>query len=113
MDFNDRFPNPIPMDPKNKLFHEMDSSLLMVSTITYYWMGVGKLLHVANICLNIAYSIGVAIRIITIFHGAHLDTMIFIFCNLKGFLNFVFHYQWGGDIVLVGFIDSDYLEDLD
>lgn len=80
------------MDHNSKFFLEMDSLLLVASTITYYWMGVGKLLHVTNIRLNIAYSIGVVIRIITIFHEAHLEAMIFIFCNLKGFLDFALHY---------------------
>lgn len=98
------------MDPNSKLFLKMDSLMLMASTITYYWMDVGKFLHVTNICFKIAYYIGVVIRIITILHEAHLEAMIFIFCNLKGFLDFALHYQWGGDIVLVGFIDSSLLE---
>lgn len=84
MDLINRFPNPIPMDPNSKLSLEMDSPLFVASTITYYRMGVGKLLHVTNNHLNIAYSIGVVIRFITILHEAHLEVMIFIFATWKG-----------------------------
>jgi hypothetical protein len=85
MDLTDHFPNPIPMDPNSKLFVEMDSLMLVASTITYYWMGVSNLLHVTNIRLKITHSIGVVIKIISILHEAHLEAMIFIFATWRGF----------------------------
>jgi hypothetical protein len=77
------------------------------------FQSVGKFFHVNNNHLNIAYSIGVVIRFITIIHEVHLEVMTFIFCDFKGSLDFALHYQWGGDIVPIGFTDSDYLDDLD
>jgi hypothetical protein len=76
MGLNDCFPIPIPMDPNSKLFLEMDSPLLMASTITYFQMGLGKLLHVTNTHLNIAYLISVMTKFITTLYEVHFKGMI-------------------------------------
>jgi hypothetical protein len=56
MDLTNCFPNPIIVDPNIKLFLEMNSPLLLASTIKCYQMGLGKFFHVIDIHLDIAYS---------------------------------------------------------
>lgn len=109
MNLNDCFPSPIPMDPSRKLSLEMDSPLLVASTITYYWMGLGKLLHATNIHLNIAYFISVMTKFTTVVHEVHFETMILIFYYLKGSLDFAIHYQQRGDILQIYFTNNDFL----
>jgi hypothetical protein len=92
---------------------EMDSPLLMASTITYYRMGLGKLLHATNIHLNIAYFISVMTKFTTALCEVHFKATILIFYYLKGSLDFAIHYEQRGDIVPVDFTNNDYLGDLD
>ncbi len=113
MNLNDCFPNPIPMDPNSKLFLEMDSPLLMARTITYYQMGLSKLLHATNIHPNIAYFISIMTKFTTPLLEVYFEAMILIFYYLKGSLDFAIHYERRGDIVLVDFTNNDYLGDLD
>jgi hypothetical protein len=101
------------MDPNSKLSLEMDSPLLMVSTITYYRMGLGKLLHVTNIHPNIAYFISVMTKFIAALCEVHFETMVFIFYYLKRPLDFTIHYERKGAIILVDFTNNDYLGGLD
>jgi hypothetical protein len=101
------------MDPNSKLSLEMDSPLLMASTITYYRMGLGKLLHATIIHLNIAYFISVMTKFTIVLREVHFEAMFFIFYYLKGFLDFAIHYEQMGDILPVDFTNNDYLGDLD
>jgi len=101
------------MDPNSKLFLEMDSPLFMASTITYYQMGLGKLVHATNTHFNIVYLINVMTKFIDALCEVHFEGMILIFYYLKGSLDFAIHYEQKGDIVLVDFTNSDYFGDLD
>jgi hypothetical protein len=67
------------MDPNSKLFLEMDSPLLMAPTITYYQMGLSKLLHATNIHPNIAYFISVTTKFTTPLHEVHFEANDLIF----------------------------------
>jgi hypothetical protein len=81
------------MDPNSKLSLEMDSPLLMASTITYYQMGLGKLLHAIDIHPNIAYYNSLMTKFTTALCEVHFETTIFIFYYLKGSLDFAIHYE--------------------
>jgi hypothetical protein len=113
MGLADCLPVPIPMDPKLKLSLHMQSPLLEGPAITYYRMGVGKLLHVTNTRPDVAFSVGVVTRFTSAPREAHLDAVIMIFRYLKGSATYAIHYQRGGDIVPIGYTDSDYLGDMD
>jgi hypothetical protein len=101
------------MDPNSKLSLKMDSPLLMASTITYYRMGLDKLLHATNIHLNIAYFINVMTKFNIALHEVHFEAMILIFYYLKGSLDFAIQYEQRGDIVPANFTNNDYFGDLD
>jgi hypothetical protein len=92
MDLIDCFHNPIHVDPNIKLSLEMNSPLLVASTITFYRIGVSKFFHVTNICPDIAYFVGVVTRFIIAPCKAHLEVVILIFFYLKGSLDFALHY---------------------
>jgi hypothetical protein len=81
------------MDPNNKLFLEMDSPLLMASTITYYQMGLGKLLHATDIHPNIAYFNSLMTKFTIVLCEVHFEATILTFYYLKGSLDFAIHYE--------------------
>jgi hypothetical protein len=67
------------MDPKFKLFVNMQSPLLEGPAITYYCIGIGKLLYVTNTWPNVAFLVEVVTRFTSTFYEAHLNAMNMIF----------------------------------
>jgi len=91
----------------------MKFALLDDFGIVYYCMEVGKLLHVTNTHHDIFFVVGIVIHFTFAPREAHLQAIIHIFQYLKGMSNLTIHYLRGGDITLFGYLDSDYLGELD
>jgi hypothetical protein len=108
-------PSPIPMDPSSftTLAFNMDSPLLAGPQITYYRMGVGKLLHSTNTRPEISSAVGVVTRFTSAPRIAHLKALLQIFCYIKGTLDLAIYYQRGGEVMPTGYSDSAYLDDKD
>jgi len=98
--------------PYDTLSLTMDSLLLDKYGIIYYRMGVGKLLHVTNTRLDVAFAVGIVTCFTTAPWEAHLNAVVHVFQYLRGTYNLAIHYPKRGEIAPYGFSDSDYLGDI-
>jgi hypothetical protein len=80
---------------------------------TLYRQLVGSLLYLTHTCPDISFVVGLVAWYMQMPHEIHWKVAKSILFYVRGTVQFEIHYSSGGTPLLVGFTDSDWVDNLD